>query len=69
MNAFLALYHNGCLIRKAEHILREAAQNPNCYIYLENPDGTRVRIQPGCKIIDFEYALTHNEGDCIGNEV
>lgn len=61
MNAFLALYHNGCLIRQAESILQNSAQNPNCYLYLENPDGTRVRIQPGCKIIDFEYAVAYSD--------
>lgn len=57
MNAFTALMHNGNLVNRAEKILQDMAKNPNCYLYLKNPDGTRIRIQPGFQIESFEYAV------------
>lgn len=52
--AFATLIHNGDLIRKAEKTLQDMAASDHCYLYLVNPDGTRVRIMPGCRIEDYE---------------
>lgn len=55
MNAFTVLMHNGNLVNRAEKILQDMAKKPNCYLYLKNPDGTRIRIQQGCQIESYEY--------------
>jgi len=60
--AFAALVHNGQLIRQAERTLQEMAKSEYCYLYLVNPDGTRVRILPGCKIEDYEMVPVVREG-------
>lgn len=56
MNALFALMHNGYVIHEAERALQKAVENDRTEIYVENPDGTRVRLQPGFKLIDFEWA-------------
>ncbi len=61
MNAITVLMHNGNLINRAEKILQNMAKNPNCYLYLKNPDGTRIRIQPGCQIENYEYVMITKE--------
>ncbi len=57
LGAFTALAHNGRLIREAEEILQEAVRNDNAYIYIENPDGTTIKLQRGFKIKDYEYVI------------
>ena len=57
MNAFLALMHNGYVIHEAERTLQKAVENERAHIYVENPDGTTIRLQPGFKIKDYEYAV------------
>lgn len=37
-------------IGEAESILNSALMNPNCIIYLTNPDGTQVKLQRGLKL-------------------
>lgn len=67
MNAFTALAHNGRLIRRAEDIINgfldSETENHKVYCYLVNPDGTRIAIQKGFKIEDYEYAICSNKGD------
>lgn len=55
IGAFAALEHNGRLIREAESILQSAVEGDQTYIYIENPDGTTVRLQKGFKIRDYEF--------------
>lgn len=61
MSAFSMLCHNGNLIREAEEMLNSFldinSKNHKTYLYVENPDGTRVALQPGFKLIDLEYVI------------
>lgn len=60
MNAFSMLVHNGKVIKKAEKVLNDAicdTDNHCCYLYIVNPDGTRIRLQKGFKIESAEFAI------------
>jgi len=63
LQAVLSLHHNRCLIDKAERILQEFADSKSCFLYLVNPDGTRVRIHCGCKIESYEIVPMIQESD------
>lgn len=69
MNAFGAMIHNGNLIRRAESIingfLNSETENHKVGLYLVNPDGTRIAIQPGFKLEDYEIvvATTDKNGE------
>lgn len=67
MNAFTALMHNGRLMQKAEDIinsfLESETENHKVGCYLVNPDGTRIAIQKGFKLEDYEYAICTNESE------
>ena len=54
------MMHNGKLIRQAENILKDAVQN-NINVYVENPDGTILKLQDGFKIWDYELILYKSE--------
>jgi flagellar biosynthesis/type III secretory pathway chaperone len=62
MSAFSMLLHNGSLVRKAEKMLNDFLglnkENHKAYLYIENPDGTVIRLQQGFKIKDYEYVVT-----------
>ena len=61
MNAFGALAHNGNLICRAESIingfLNSETENHKVGCYLVNPDGTRIAIQKGFKLENYEYVM------------
>lgn len=61
MFALSMLLHNGSLIREAEEILNSFlemnTENHKTYLYIENPDGTRICLQRGFKIRDVEYVI------------
>ncbi len=65
MNALLALAKNGSLMQRAEDIinsfLESETENHKVGCYLVNPDGTRIAIQKGFKLEDYEYAICVNE--------
>lgn len=67
MNAFTALMRNGRLIRNAEDIingfLESETENHKVECYLVNPDGTRIAIQKGFKLEDYEYVICTNESE------
>lgn len=67
MNAFSELAHNGRLIRRAEDIINgfldSETENHKVYCCLVNPDGTRIAIQKGFKLEDYEYAISEQTGD------
>lgn len=63
MSAFTTLVHNQRVIDKAESIIQKFAESEHCYLYLVNPDGTRVRILPGCKIESYEMIPIYKERD------
>ena len=56
ISALSALAHNARLVDNAENVLKALAENENCFLYLVNPDGTRVRILPGVRIESYEMA-------------
>lgn len=66
-NPFIELAHNGRLIRRAEDIINgfldSETENHKVYCYLVNPDGTRIAIQKGFKIEDYEYVICEQVGD------
>lgn len=45
ISVFAVLEHNGRLIRETESILQSAVEGEQTYIYIENPDGTTVRLK------------------------
>lgn len=57
-SAICALYHNHSLIKDAESIIQQLADSENCRLYLVQPDGSRIRIQPGCKIESYEFVCS-----------
>lgn len=59
LREFATLSHNGRLIREAESILQSAVKGEHTYIYIENPDGTTIRLQDGFKIKDYEFIITN----------
>lgn len=56
-----SLMHNGRLIRNAENFLNECIAN-GMYITIQNPDGTKVRLQKGFKIHNYEAVITTPDG-------
>lgn len=54
-SAIAALTHNARLIEQTERVLQEFAESEHCYIYIKNPDGSRLKLQPGCKIESYEF--------------
>lgn len=69
MNALLALAKNGSLIQRAEDIingfLESETENHKVGCYLVNPDGTRIAIQKGFKLEDYEYAICMKESEVL----
>lgn len=65
MNTFGAFAHNGYLMRKAESIinrfLNSETENHKVGCFLINPDGTRIAIQKGFKLEDYEYLIQYKE--------
>lgn len=61
MNAFSALAHNGSLMLRAESIINNfldsETENHKVGCFLVNPDGTRIAIQKGFKLENYEYAI------------
>lgn len=53
--------HNGRLMRRAEDIINgfldSKTESHKVYCYLVNPGGTRIAIQEGFKLEDYEYAI------------
>lgn len=56
--------HNGRLMRRAEDIINgfldSETESHKVYCYLLNPDGTRIAIQKGFKLEDYEYEICTN---------
>lgn len=67
MNAFLALAKNGGLMQRAEDIINgfldSENENHKVACYIVNPDGTRVAIQKGFKLVNYEYAICVQESE------
>ena len=66
MSALSTMLHNGSVIRQAEKMLNNFLDlnkdNHKTYLYIENPDGTVIRLQHGFKIKDYEYVVTELSG-------
>ena len=54
VGAMAALMHNGSLISKAEKILQEAVEDENTWVWIELPDGNKIKLEPGFKIGSME---------------
>lgn len=61
MNTLLALAKNGSLMQRAEDIINSFLEsetgNHKVGCYIVNPDGTRIEIQKGFKLENYEYAI------------
>lgn len=61
MNALFAMVHNQRLIAEAERIinnyLNSETENHGVYLYLVNPDGTKIRVQQGCGLECYEFVI------------
>lgn len=56
VGAMAALMHNGGLISKAERILQEAVESENTWVWIELPNGSTIKLEPGFKIKSVEVA-------------
>lgn len=54
VNAYAQLIHNGNIICEAEKMLNDALSNGIC-LWIENPDGTIIRLQKGFVIKNVEF--------------
>ena len=61
MNPFSTLIHNEKIIREAESMLNSFlelySEKHKTFLYIENPDGTTIRLQRGFKIKDYEIVV------------
>lgn len=53
MNAMSGMIHNAFLVAEAEKTINRCLEN-GMYIYLKNPDGTQIKLQPGMGFITME---------------
>lgn len=64
MSAFNILAHNGSLMLRAESIINgfldSETEDHKVFCYLVNPDGTRVAIQKGFKLENYEYVICNS---------
>lgn len=63
-DAFVAMGHNYKLIKQAENIITDfisdQSEDRKSGVYLVNPDGTKVKIQPGFYFESYEFAPFKN---------
>lgn len=52
---FTYVRNDAKLVKRAEKIINDALACDNTFIYLENPDGTKVRILAGAKLNFIQY--------------
>lgn len=55
-SAMMGLDRGGRLISQAEHIINDAIESGTA-VYVENPDGTKIRLQEGVKIHSYEAVI------------
>lgn len=55
-SAMMGLDRGGRLINQAERIINDAIESGTA-VYIENPDGTKIRLQEGVKILSYEAVL------------
>ena len=53
LHLMTAMYHNGKIIENVERTLRDCLSS-GIALYLENPDGTTIKIQKGFKLKSYE---------------
>ena len=55
---FAILNHNGNIVKEAESMLKSFVENNSdrqkSYLYLVNPNGEPIKIQPGFKLLSYE---------------
>lgn len=54
---YVAMQHNYGLVKQAEQLMNNFLENDSnsiSGICLINPDGTKVKIQPGFKLVSYE---------------
>lgn len=55
---FATLSHNGTIVKEAESMLKSFVENNSdgqkSYLYLVNPGGEPIKIQPGFKLLSYE---------------
>lgn len=54
VNAYAQLIHNGNVVCEAERMLNDALSKGS-YLWIENPDGTIIRLQNGFTIKNVEF--------------
>lgn len=55
ISAIESLSYTDNILKKIEQQLQEIAEDKHWYVYLVNPDGERIRIQPNVKIERFAF--------------
>lgn len=55
---FVILNHNYNIVKDAENMLKSFVENNSdrqkTYLYLVNPNGETIKIQPGFKLLSYE---------------
>mgnify|MGYP003499817319 FL=1 len=54
MNSIAALAHNANIISKAQTFINNFLKGKNTMLYVINPDGSLMEIQPGCTLLSME---------------
>lgn len=61
LHIMTTMHYNSKVIKKAENMINSFLDNNDdnhkAWVYLVNPDGTKIRIQKGCKLESYEAAI------------
>lgn len=56
IGAIVNMMHNGRVMSECEHTLNSAV-NAGHFVIIQNPDGSQLRLKPGCKILSYEAVM------------
>lgn len=61
--------HNYKIVKQAERMinsfLEDNDDNHKTWLYLVNPDGTKIRVQEGCKLESYEAVFNKNKSNRV----
>lgn len=63
LRTMVAMSYNYKVIKQAERMINSFLENDDdnhkTWLYLVNPDGTKIRIQEGCKLESYEAVFSN----------
>ena len=54
MDSTISAIHNANLISKAQTFINSFLKKKNSMVYVINPDGSFMELQPGCSLLSME---------------